>query len=424
MNSFPVSTLTNDTSFTQDLVLDKQFLLLNSACSFNDKLKKALTDWGFDTVYSEGSRRGVSASEGLTSVPLPSEFEIITIDENGNLRSEKEIENEQKKNAGSNVKKAIEKAQSSQENTEKSRMTMVRTVYNEYINYITAVYTHYATHKVLSYKELEENVKELCVFIKDNRRFILRLTPAQDTITKNYLISHSMRSTVIAIVIGLQLRLPLSKLVDLGICCILHEIGQIRLPPQLYMTDRPLTPAERTKLATHTILGFNIVKENNFPTQIQLGVLEHHERENGSGYPRHLMGNQIDIFAKIIAVACSFEAITAPRHFKQARSSYEAMIEILRNEGKQFDDTVIKALLCSLSLFPIGAYVYLSNGKIAQVTDVNPSTPGNPIVSILGEKDASGGPVTIQTDNAANKIVRALNKQESADIIKALTARK
>lgn len=123
-------------------------------------------------------------------------------------------------------------------------------------------------------------------------------------------------------------------------------------------------------------------------------------------------------------MACSFEAITAPRHFKQARSSYEAMIEILRNEGKQFDDTVIKALLCSLSLFPIGAYVYLSNGKIAQVTDVNPSTPGNPIVSILGEKDASGGPVTIQTDNAANKIVRALNKQESADIIKALTARK
>lgn len=424
MNSFSVATLNSDTFFTQDLVLDKNFLLLNSACPFNESLKKALIDWDFKTVYSEGLHKGIAASEGAASIPLPSEFETITIDEAGNLKTEKEIENEKKQNDVSNVKKVIAEAHSAQENTEKSRMAVVRTVYNEYMNYITAVYTHYATHKVLSYKDLEDNVKELCVFIKDNRRFVLRLTPDQDTITKNYLISHSMRSTVIAIVIGLQLRLPLQKLIDLGICCILHEIGQIRLPPQLYMSDRRLTPSERTKLATHTILGFNIVKENNFPTQIQLGVLEHHERENGSGYPRHLVGNQIDVFAKIIAVTCSFEAITAPRHFKQARSSYEAMVEILRNEGKQFDDTVIKALLCSLSLFPIGAYVYLSNGKIAQVTDVNPNTPGNPIVSILGAKDTSGNPVTIQTDNGANKIVRALNKQESADIIKALTARK
>jgi len=409
MNSFPVITLKDNSFFTQDLVLDKQFILLNSACPFNDALKKALLEWDFKVVYSNGSQ-GVSTSATV----LSPDFENVTIEDVGKEKTEKSADSQ----IGNNVKKVLEEAHHDISNNEKSRMSVVNTVYNEYMNYITAVYTHYATHKTLNYSELTDTVKELCIFIKDNRRFVLRITPSQDTISKNYLISHSMRSTVIAIVIGLQLRMPLSKLIDLGICCILHEIGQIRLPPQLYMTDRRLSVTERAKLATHAVLGFNIVKDNNFPSQIQLGILEHHERENGTGYPRKLNGPQIDIFAKIIGVACTFEAITAPRHFKQARSTYDAMIEILKNEGKQFDDTVIKALLYSLSLFPIGAYVYLANGKIGQVTDVNPTSPGNPIVTVLGKTDSSGGPLTVQTDSGTNKIVRVLNKQESEDILK------
>ncbi len=420
MESFPVAGLADHTFFTDDLFLDKDFLLLNSLCPFTDSLKKHLTEWRFTVVYSNG-RKGVAAAD-MTEVITREElkksdtgdFTSVSVEE---VTGEKTAQTAE---IGGNVKKAIQEANSSTPGNEKSRMAVVQGVYNEYMNYINAVYTHYATHKVLNYTELSETVKELCVFIKDNRRFVLRITPSQETITKNYLISHSMRSTVIAIVIGLQLRIPLSKLVDLGICCILHEIGQIRLPPQLYMTDRRLSLSEKTKLASHAVLGFNIVKENNFPSQIQLGILEHHERENGSGYPRKLSGNQIDIFAKIIGVACSFEAITAPRHFRQARSTYEAMVEILKNEGKQFDDTVIKALLYSLSLFPIGAYVYLVNGKIAQVTDASPASPGNPIVTYLNEKDSAGAPVTVQTDNAQNKIVRVLSKQEVKDVLKAL----
>lgn len=427
MNSFPVSAINDKTFFSRDLLLDKTFILLNSMCPFTNTLKKALLEWDFKVVYSEGNQgveqtiQAPSASPAAkTSAPtrpalsVQTDFKTVSFEE---LELDDKNKNEK---IGDNAKKAIKEAKTSLANNEKSRMDVVQTIYDEYMKYITAVYTHYATHKVLNYNELSETVKELCIFIKDNRRYVLRITPSQDTITKNYLVSHSMRSTVIAIVIALQLRFTLSKIVDLGVCCILHEIGQIRLPPQLYMTNRTLSPAEKQKLATHTVLGFNIVKENNFPTQIQLGILEHHERENRTGYPRKLAGNQIDIFAKIIGVACSFEAITAPRHFRQARSTYAAMVEILKNEGKQFDDTVIKALLYSLSLFPIGAWVYLVNGKIAQVTDVSPTSPGNPIVSVLGEKDSSGNPITIQTDNDKNKIVRVLNRQETQDILKTM----
>lgn len=408
MNSFPVTTLKENTFFTQELVLDKQFILLNPTCPFNNALKKALLEWDFKVVYSDGS-----IGSGAVASPTPQDFEQVSIeqvDPNANDPKKPEM--------GDNVKKALEEAHQDLANNEKSRMSVVQTVYNEYMNYITAVYTHYATHKVLDYKELSNTVKDLCIFIKDNRRYVLRITPTLEAANKNFIVSHSMRSTVTAIVIGLQLRMPLTKLIELGVTCILHEIGQIRLPPQLYMTGKRLSAPERAKLATHPIIGFNIVKENDFPLAVQLGVLEHHERENGTGYPRKLTGNKISLYAKIIAVACSFEAITAPRMFKEARSTYDAMIEVLKNEGKQFDDTVIKALLYSLSLFPIGAYVYLQNGKIAQVTDVNPTDPRNPVVQILGETDETGGPKTVQTDNGTMRIVRVLNKSEAADILK------
>ena len=93
------------------------------------------------------------------------------------------------------------------------------------------------------------------------------------------------------------------------------------------------------------------------------------------------------------------------------------MVELLKNEGKQYDETVIKALLFSLSLFPIGAYVTLSDGKIAQVTDVNPENPKNPIVQIINEKDENGEPKTVATSDNGLRIVRVLNKQQAAEAL-------
>ena len=97
------------------------------------------------------------------------------------------------------------------------------------------------------------------------------------------------------------------------------------------------------------------------------------------------------------------------------------MVEMLKNENRQYDETVIKALLYSISLFPIGTYVYLSNGETAQVIDVNPDNPKNPIVQLLGEKDADGSPKTLQTDDNDIKIMRPIDKQELEDVLKTLT---
>jgi len=225
-----------------------------------------------------------------------------------------------------------------------------------------------------------------------------------------------MRSTVLAIVIGMQLAMPMPKLVELGVSCLLHEIGMIRLPPQLYLTDKKLIPSEKRQLFIHPVVGYNILKYYAFPLSISLGVLEHHEKEDGSGYPRHVEGDKISILAKIIAVACSYEAMTSPRTYKNEDNSHAAIVSLLENTGKQYDESVVRALLFCLSMFPIGTYVFLADGKAGLVTDVNPENPKNPIVELLTEKNADGSPKIVVTDDISHRVARILTAEESASI--------
>lgn len=401
MDTITADSLHENLTFTGDLMIDSTFVLLPQTAPVTNELIKALREWEFDSFYCEGNLSlggdiGISVSTGLDD--------------------KKEDANAPK--MGESLKAAIERSKNIQlDNSDKARMDMVQKVYEEYMNYIESVFTHYATHKEIDQDDLSETVKELCVFIKENKRFILRVNPAEGATKKNFLVTHSMRTTVLAIAIALQLHMPLSKMVDLGVTSILHEIGMLRLPPQIYMTDKKLTPGERSQILKHPVLGYTIVKDLNFPLNIQLGVLEHHEKENGTGYPQKKTGDKISNNAKIISVACSYEAISSPRSFKTGRSTFEAIVELLQNKERSYDDSIVRGLLYTVSLFPIGSYVYLSNRKIAQVIDTNPDNPKTPIIQYLTEKEADGSPKISQTGSNGINIVRILSKDEEKDIL-------
>ena len=401
MDTITADSLHENLTFTGDLMIDSTFVLLPQTAPVTNELIKALKEWEFDSFYCEGNVSlggdiGISVSTGAD-------------DQKEDLNAPK---------IGETLKAAIERSKNIQlDNSDKARMDMVQKVYEEYMNYIESVFTHYATHKEIDQDDLSETVKELCVFIKENKRFILRVNPAEGATDKNFLVTHSMRTTVLAIAIALQLHMPLSKMVDLGVTSILHEIGMLRLPPQIYMTDKKLTPGERSQILKHPVLGYTIVKDLNFPLNIQLGVLEHHEKENGTGYPQKKSGDKISNNAKIISVACSYEAISSPRSYKTGRSTFEAIVELLQNRERSYDDSIIRGLLYTVSLFPIGSYVYLSNRKIAQVIDTNPDNPKTPIIQYLTEKEADGSPKVSPTGSNGINIVRILSKEEEKYIL-------
>lgn len=428
MGSFKITDIKDGHAFTEPVFIDKQFILLDSGMPFTSKMKSALVEWGFKEVFSDGkeSTRDEESLEKVRQIVKTESFESVSIDEvmsgepNGEQNEKNKVAVEANRKFITTVEECDKKIKEQQESDIEARTKFAEKVYEAGMDYITFVYTRFVTHRELKIGLISEAVDALNTFIKENKKYILGIQPKEDAkFDKNFIVNHSLRSAIFALSIGQTLKMQKTKLIELGVAALLHEIGQIRLPPQLYLTDRKLLPMERALLSTHTTIGYSILQDNDFPISISIGVFEHHERENGMGYPRKLVGDKISLYGKILSVVCSYEAISAPRHYKDAKSTHEAIIELLRNNDKQYDDIVIKALVQSVSLFPIGAYVFLANGKVAQVMDAN-GDPRTPIVQIIGEKNASGFPLTIQTDNDKLKIVRVLNKSETLDLLKAL----
>jgi len=405
METINVSSLRAGITYTSDLMVDSSFLILPKTAEMTDELIKALRQWGFDDIISDGS------------ISLGGDIGVSK----GNEEEENE---QQKEKIGVNVKKAIEDSKhTAVGNSDMARMELVHSVYEEYMNYIESVFTHYATHKEIDQEELSDTVQDLCIFIKEHKRYILRVNATIEAENRNFLIIHTMRTTVLCLAIALQLHLNLTKMIELGVTSILHEIGMLRLPPQLYMTSRKLSVREKAQISKHTLLGYTIIKDLNFGLSVQLGVLEHHEKENGTGYPRRLTGDKISSNAKIIAVACTYEAISSPRSYKDEKSTFDALLELIQNKEHAYDGSVIKALLYTVSLYPIGTFVYLSNRKVAEVIDTNPDNPKTPIVQLLTEKEADGSLKTLQIGENNINILRILTKQEKEDIIKLVKAK-
>lgn len=378
MNQVPLKDLKPMSFFSSPLYLDGKFILLSPETPLSASMIRNLMEWDFREVQTEGKAKDVADPE-----PHPQAEEQKAQPAPGNLPSPL---------------------------VDKEKTQQVLDFYKKFTSYVEDVFSNYVTRNELNVQIVSNRIKELCDFIHDNRRFILRI---QDlgSMNRNYLVSHAVKTTILAIVLGSYLKLPSHRLIELGVASLLHEIGMVRLPPQLYMNDRPLNQQEKKTILTHPILGYNILRSFSFPLNICLAALEHHERENAAGYPRKISGEKISLYAKIIMVACSYEAVTSTRPYKEAKDGYSGMLDILKNSGKQYDETVIRALVYSLSIYPIGLYVLLSNGKSAQVIDVSQDNPRFPIVSVRGG-NPDGSDLVIATSEGGVKILRPLGKEE------------
>jgi HD-GYP domain-containing protein (c-di-GMP phosphodiesterase class II) len=376
MRNFILKEIPPGSFFSKPVYLDNQFILTAPEVQFSRELIQALLEWEFKEIRSDGEpQEGYAGDEVIVQ-------EVEGVAEKSVLSDGSQIQEAEK-------------------------------FYANFLKYVESLFTIVATKKEIHFNQVAERVKEICDFVKDQRRYLLRIirneNPAEND---NYLASHALKSTIIAIIIGSYIKLPTHRLIELGVAALLHEIGMIMLPPQVYLAKRALNPAERKAILTHPILSFNILKNFDFPLVVSLAALEHHERENGGGYPQKLTGDKISLYAKIIAVACSYEALTSSRPHKDAKDGYSGMIDLLKNEGKQYDDTIVKALVFSLSIYPIGLYVLLSNGKKGQVVDVNPENPRYPLVQVFGELTPDGKNRILETSQGGVYIARPLRREE------------
>ncbi len=193
---------------------------------------------------------------------------------------------------------------------------------------------------------------------------------------------HSINVSLIANAFGHWLKLPEKEVEVLMLCGLLHDIGKLTLPPEIISKQDSLTETEFTKVKTHTLKGYQILKNKDIDDRVKYAALMHHERCDGSGYPHGFHGPQINSFAKIIAIADVYDAMTSARVYRPALCPFEA-ISVFEAEGFQkFDPHYIMTFLQEIVQSYVGKRVRLSNKTEGEVRLINKNYLSKPIIQI------------------------------------------
>jgi putative nucleotidyltransferase with HDIG domain len=167
-------------------------------------------------------------------------------------------------------------------------------------------------------------------------------------IKDRYTRGHSERVGHASAMIARELGMDGGRLDVLRFAGILHDVGKLGVPTRLLRKDGPLTADERRVIELHPEYGHEIVRGIGFLGEARAAILHHHERLDGSGYPYGLAGDQIPEFARVVAVADAFDAMTSTRSYRRARPVGAAVEELVRCAGAQFDPRVVEAFARAL----------------------------------------------------------------------------
>gem|GEM_PF-546303 len=196
-------------------------------------------------------------------------------------------------------------------------------------------------------------VRQIVDEVLANRDVILQL--ADIRAVEGYLFSHSVGVAVTASFLGIHLGLDHRSLVGLCLGALLHDVGKVRIADALWNKPTQLSPGEFQEIQRHTVYGFDILRRNPaFDRRAAHVAYQHHERWDGSGYPRGLTGEKIHLWARVVAVVDVFDALTTDRVYRPARPVHQVLGYIEAEAGRSFDPTVVRTFLARVAPYPVG----------------------------------------------------------------------
>ncbi len=262
--------------------------------------------------------------------------------------------------------------------------------------------------KIDQMESLEENFNELTgdlymIFrgmenlqisgIDELRNFAVRVKNEVDltsNIVKNIVLKgsgeddiyrHSVNVSALSLILGRWLNFDEVQLNLLVYSAILHDFGKLKINQNILSKQGPLTKDELKEMKSHPVLGYNYISKIPFlDKSVSNGILLHHEREDGSGYPFGLKSDRIPQFAKIIAIADVFDAINSKRVYREKKAPFEALEIIQKDELGKLDFQYCKVFINHVVNFYMGETVILSNDRVCKIIQVNPDNLQAPLL--------------------------------------------
>lgn len=193
---------------------------------------------------------------------------------------------------------------------------------------------------------------------------------------------HPLNVTVLALIMAKSIDMSKEDARLLGMAALFHDIGKAEISDKILLKKEPLTKSEQIYYEQHSEIGARMAQEVGLPVRIGKIILQHHEHSDGSGYPKHLLGEQTDQLARLIALVNAYDNLCNPNNFSLAKTPYEALAHMYANQRTKYDESLLKRLIKSLGIYPPGSIVQLSTGSFATVISVNPNKPLRPFVML------------------------------------------
>ncbi len=243
---------------------------------------------------------------------------------------------------------------------------------------------------VLEAKTVKESVSRLADSVVRNPDALLLVSKLREKSASAH--ARALQVSIYMLVFARYLELAREELELLGLLGLLQDVGKTRLPASIMEKQGPLTEEETAIARQHVEHSVDILKATpGLPERLPALAMLHHERQDGTGYPRGLKGDQIGLFGSIAAITDTFDALTAPRPYADALSPSSALSYLYKERGTGYHGDLVEQFIQCVGAFPVGAVVELNSGEVGIVITQNLVRRLKPRVMVV--LDPQGNPV-------------------------------
>ncbi|MDR0718406.1 MAG: HD-GYP domain-containing protein [Treponema sp.] len=372
MKTIAVSSLRPGLIFTEPVYIDDINLLVPANIAVRKKDIQQLISWGIETVATDG--------------------DIVIPDENDNLSM-----------VGVNVTgegKPISQAMYKTANTGNAALIRKKTIsilslrevqenQEDYLTYLklieelNKIFDAYSKKKDIPLRSIDIIANRLLAAVREQKGRIIGFILGGEV--EGYpLAKSSINTAILSARIAMALKLAPHKILQVISGSLLHDIGMLKLPKNVLEREGELSAGELQLIQAHPLASYRIIcKELGLPDDAGVVAYQHHERWDGNGYPRRLAGANIDLRARIVAVADAFEAMVSEKPYRTPMEGSQAVKALYADNGRRFDPEVIKAFIRTMGIYPIGSFVKLNNNAICRVLSVEANSPLRPKMEVL-----------------------------------------
>lgn len=261
------------------------------------------------------------------------------------------------------------------------KYAVIEAQYNNNLEEFKEIIWNISNGKTLEMERISEISRSLSSNFDSINNLITCLSKVRSI--NEYTYTHSLNVSLLCSLLGSWLNLGYKHIEQLSHCGILHDIGKSKIPPEILNKPGVLTDDEFDKIKQHPVIGYKILKKNKeISKDVALGVLLHHEREDGSGYPFGFKSEKIHYYAKILAVVDIFDAMTSNRVYKKRQTPFD-VLEMYESEYlTKCDAGIMLTFLKHIASYYIGATVKLSDGSTGEIVYINTNRISRPLIKL------------------------------------------